>query len=391
MIFMQTKALFVDAYRELNAKKLFWITMGLNLLAVVLFASLGINDKGVTFWHWTFDNFFFNTGMISKELFYKIQFTSWGVPVWLSWVTTILALISTAGIIPELVSGGTIEPLLSKPIGRIRLLLTKFTTGLLFVALQILVFAAGCFIVLGVRAGSWELGLFWAIPIVLAFFSYLFAFCALMGLLTRSTIASLLLTILFWCAIFIVNAGDSMMIAQREGAILQVQDRQIAVESQQRFAESRIQQLREEGKPVPGEGEAPLATNAQDSLEAVNPTLGIARGRLQSAQDAQKTWTTWSSRVFALKTLLPKTQETIALLERRLISMDELNALMRDRGLEDQDPPDEDAPAFADPRVGPRVTEVMRQRSVAWVMGTSFAFEAFILGLAAIIFARRDF
>ena len=46
MIFMQTRALFIDAYRELNAKKLFWITMALNLMAVVIFASLGINAKG---------------------------------------------------------------------------------------------------------------------------------------------------------------------------------------------------------------------------------------------------------------------------------------------------------------------------------------------------------
>ena len=38
MILTQTTALFVDAYRELNARKLFWITMALNILAVALFA-----------------------------------------------------------------------------------------------------------------------------------------------------------------------------------------------------------------------------------------------------------------------------------------------------------------------------------------------------------------
>ena len=40
MIAIQTLALFRDAYRELNARKLFWITMILNLLAVALFAGL---------------------------------------------------------------------------------------------------------------------------------------------------------------------------------------------------------------------------------------------------------------------------------------------------------------------------------------------------------------
>ena len=31
---MQTLALFLDGYRELNAKKLFWITLGISALVV---------------------------------------------------------------------------------------------------------------------------------------------------------------------------------------------------------------------------------------------------------------------------------------------------------------------------------------------------------------------
>lgn len=390
MIFMQTKAIFVDAYRELNAKKLFWLTLGLNLLVVVLFASLGLNAKGVTFWHWTFDQPLFNTKLISKELFYKLQFTSWGVPVWLSWATAILALISTAGIIPDMVSGGTIEPMLSKPIGRVRLFLTKYLTGLLFVGLQILVFTVGCLFVFGIRAGSWEFGLFLAIPIVLAFFSYLFAFCVLVGLVTRSTIAALLLTILFWGMIFIVNSGDKIMIAQREGAIVQLEDRQKDVEAQERFSQKRIEQFIEQGKPIPGQDGEPLSGSSTDTLSALNPTLTISRDRLSDAEQAVKTWTTWASRVVALKTLLPKTQETIALLSRRLISNEEMDKLMGNQGNESYTP-QEGEPSFADSRVPPRVEAVMRARSMTWILGTSFAFEFFLLGIATIIFVRRDF
>lgn len=390
MIVMQTKALFIDAYRELNAKKLFWITMALNLMAVVIFASLGINAKGVTFWHWSFESFFFNTSLVSEELFYKIQFTSWGSGLWLSWVTTILALISTAGIIPDLVSGGTIEPLLSKPIGRVRLFLTKYLTGLFFVGLQIFVFSLGCFLVLGIRGGAWEPGLFMALPIVLAFFSFLFSFCALIGILTRSTIAALLLTMLFWCMIFIVNLGDSIMLQQREGSIIRVEDRQAAIEPQEKFARSRIDQWREEGKPIPGEGDEPLPEEFADSLEAANPTLRTARGRLTESQEAVETWTLWSGRVFMLKTLLPKTQETIALLERHLISDEEMNELIG-RRTADMDSPGDEAPALADPRATARVAESLRNRSVIWILGTSFIFEAVMLLIASLIFSRRDF
>ncbi len=389
MILMQTKAIFIDAYRELNAKKLFWLTLGLNVLAVALFASLGINSEGFSFLHWTFDAQFMNTNFISKELFYKIQFTTWGVPIWLSWVTTILALISTAGIIPDMVSGGTIEPVLSKPIGRVRLFLTKYLTGLLFVGLQILVFSVGCMLVLGIRAGAWEFGLLLAVPIVLAFFSYLYSVCVFVGLVTRSTIAALLLTILFWVIIFIANTGDSVMLAQREGAILRVEDRQEAVEVQERFATKRIEQFREQGKPVPGEGDEPLPSGAVDTMSAVNPTLTKARDRLADAENSVPTWETWASRVFVLKTLLPKTQETIGLLERHLISNDELEKLNQMGG--NNRAANENEPAMADPRVPERVAKIMRSRTIGWVLGTSFAFEIILLGLSTIIFVRRDF
>lgn len=389
MILMQTKALFIDAYRELNAKKLFWITMALNLVAVIIFASLGITQQGVTFWHWQFESMYFNTGLISQELFYKLQFTSWGAGFWLSWVTTILALVSTAGIIPDLISGGTIEPVLSKPIGRIRLFLTKYLTGLLFVALQILVFSLGCFVVLGIRGGAWEFGLFLALPIVLAFFSFLFSFCALVGLVTRSTIASLLLTMLFWSMIFVVNLGDNIMLQQREGWKLQLQDRQEAIEPQIRFAETRLEQWRDEGRAIPGEGDEPLPEDVTDVLEVVNPTLRQSRERVEQAEEAVETWTTWASRVFALKTILPKTQETIALLERNLISDEELSRLL---GTGDNDfSPDEDMPAMADPRATKAVAESMRERSILWILGTSFVFEGVLLALCCWIFARRDF
>ena len=391
MIWTQTKTMFVDAYRELNAKKLFWITMALNFLAVVIFASMGINKTGVSFWHWTFDNQILNTNVVSKRFFYITTFTGTGVTFWLSWVTTILALVSTAGIIPDMISGGTIEAMLSKPIGRIRYFLTKYLSALLFVAMQVGVFTAGAFFVLGIRSGAWEAGIFLAIPIVLAFFSFLYSFCALIGLLTRSTIASLLLTILFWCMIFIVNMGDALMVSQREGTIIQIEDRQKAIEPQVRFAESKLELMRNEGKPIPGEDGEPLPENASDTLEAVNPTLRRARDRLATSEQAIDTWTTWSQRVFLLKTVLPKTQETIGLLERYLVPMDELKELMDRRADGAQIPDEEDVPAMADPRVSARVQEAYRGRTEFWVLGTSFLFEGFMLTLCCWIFARRDF
>jgi len=63
--------------------------------------------------------------------------------------------------------------------------------------------------VLGIRGGVWEPGLFISIPIVVIFFSYLFAICVLLGLITKSTIASLLLTLLIWFGLRPSSPDDS--------------------------------------------------------------------------------------------------------------------------------------------------------------------------------------
>lgn len=42
----QTWAILFDAYRELNAKKLFWITLALSGLVVVAFAMVSLTPKG---------------------------------------------------------------------------------------------------------------------------------------------------------------------------------------------------------------------------------------------------------------------------------------------------------------------------------------------------------
>jgi ABC-type transport system involved in multi-copper enzyme maturation permease subunit len=392
VIATQTKALFVDAYRELNARKLFWITMALNLLAVALFAGLGINDRGPSFLHWTFDNEFLNTGLISKELFYKLQFTTWGIPMWLSWVAVILALISTAGMFPDLISGGVIETMLSKPISRTRLFLTKYVVGLLFVTMQVGVFSVGCFLVIWVRGGAVEPALFLAIPIVVVFFSYLFAVCALLGLVTRSTIAALLLTIVFWFLLFVVNTTESMMIGQREGSIVRLEDTTKNIENQRVFSDRRLAQLDAAGTP-PVDADGQPVTDPEARRLAVNPALQMSLDRHARAEQAVKTWTPWAARATALKWVLPKTQETIGLLERNLISPEEMRQLTAEStGFT---PPEEEeefsGPAMADPRVQARVMEILRARSIAWILGTSLAFEAVVLLVCTVIFRRRDF
>lgn len=389
---IQTKALLVEAYRELNAKKLFWLALGINAIVIAVYASLGIDDGGVTFWHWRFPESEQISGLISAETFYKAQFVAWGIP-FLNWASTILALISTAAIIPDMITGGAIETMLSKPIGRVRLLLTKFATGLLFVTLQVGVFSLGCFLVIGIRGQAFEPQLFLAIPIVVIFYSYLFSVCVLLGLLTRSTIASLMLTGLFWFMLVVLNATDAILVSQREGTEARVQRLERQVETQLEIAEERLAQMEEQGQPLttPEGKEITGETQRQD---AVNPALRMTRDRLEKAEASEDTWQRWAALVRGVKTPLPKTNETISLLQRWLITQEELaRAMGADVGVEhdsDEDAP-ENAPAMADPEAQQRAQEAFSDRSVGWIVGTSLGFEAVILAIASIVFARRDF
>ena len=383
----QTLAILVDAYRELNSRRLFWITLALSGLVVTVFALLGIDEKGIVLAGWHIESFL-NTSVVSREEFYKSAFVNFGIGVWLSWIAAILALVSTAGMVPDLISSGSVELVLSKPIGRVRLFLTKYLAALLFVTLQVTLFSLASFLVLGLRAGAWELGVFLAIPIMVVFFSYLFSICTLFGLLTRSTVAALLLTLLTWFTIFLLHAGESnlmmfkMMAQQRSDYARQSLER----------TEEQIEELE---NVTPDESAAP--DDSGDSREKTDKQTVELRSRLESEQETLDSaesslgkLTIAHDIVYGIKTVLPKTSETIALLERWLIEFAELPNTQEDDESE-KDFQKVFGNGVNQQQVAHDLERTMRSRSVGWVMGTSLAFEGLVLALASWIFWRRDF
>jgi ABC-type transport system involved in multi-copper enzyme maturation permease subunit len=362
----QTGAIFLDAYRSLNAKRMFWIVLVLSGLVVVAFAFMGINERGMTIAFWQFDSQFLNSQNISPALLYKWLFVSIGISVWLSWIATILALVSTAGMFPDLINGGSIALLVSKPIGRLRLFATQYAAGLLFVTLQVTIFSLVSFLVIGLRGGVWEPGLFIAVPLVVCFFSYLFSICVLLGLLTRSTLAALLLTLLFWFMVWGLGVSENTLLLFR-------------TMGEQGVTMQDIQQVQEASRKAekPSENETePDAAPGPTSEKAASPEKEDT-GEETEAKEAPRSLVLAHNIVYGVKTVLPKTSETIDLLERSLISMAEL-----------PEQPDQDE---RQARLGREMVETIRSRSVAWVVGTSLGFELVVLCWAALIFCRRDF
>ena len=225
----------IDAYRQLSAAKLFWLTLGLSGLVVILYGSIGFIEQGVTMLFGLFDvesEYITEGSMWARGLYLGI-YSNFLVTIWLAWVATILALISTCSIFPEFVSEGSIELSLSKPITRIRLFMMKYLVSMLFVMLQVSIFCLGIFLCVGLRLGEWNWMIFVAIPIVSLFYSYLFSVTVLVGMMTKSGIAALLVTGVFWMTLFSVSVSEGSLTMIVTGEEVQIERYQESIDKQQ--------------------------------------------------------------------------------------------------------------------------------------------------------------
>ncbi len=403
----QTLALLLDAYRELNSKKLFWFTLAISCIIALAFAAIGIDQKGLSLLWWNIGDFggFVNSDVIPKDQFYKTIFSNFGVSFWLGWLATILALVSTSGMIPDFIAGGAVELTLSKPVSRVRLFLTKWSVGLLFVGLQVAAFSLACFLVIGIRGGSWTPRVFLAIPIVLLFFSYLYSVQALLGLLTRSTIASLLLTLLFWLFLFLLNMADVIVLNGRETNVVKRESLVAKVErletsTSKRLKETALKAAQAKARETAQAGGKTIEQAELDAITVPEPTkeeIAAASTSVREAKEAivdgdaaKPKWDLACRAVVTSKTIFPKTSETTALLDRYLVKTLDIPT--------PEEKEDENVQAIrrqlsaADQRkVQKRMEELLRGRTESWIIGTSVLFECLVLGGACWIFSRRDF
>jgi hypothetical protein len=108
------------------------------------------------------------------------------------------AILVTASMITQTFEPGSIDLLLSKPVSRTLVFLTKFAGGCIFIGLNAAYFVAGMYLVAGWRFDLWIPRLFWCIPVFLFMFVVFYSVCSLAGVLSRNTIVAIVLTIVFW-------------------------------------------------------------------------------------------------------------------------------------------------------------------------------------------------
>lgn len=336
----QILTLLWDSYRLLSAKKMFWVSLALSTLIALIYASIGFGPDGtsVLFGAFEWESETFNSRNPLMEYLYLLLFADVLVPFWLGWFALVLALISVCSVFPDFLQNGSIDVAVSKPIGRIALFVTKYLGSLLFVLIQVFVFCLIVFLAMGLRLGSWNATIFWAVPLIVFVFSLIFSVAVLMAVWTRSSLLSLLTALLVWGVSWGVQVSESLIykaayVAPAQGVVMDLETGQ-------------TEQTRE-----PKEADPDLA-----KLHRV---------------------------IKAVEIPLPKTRDAVYLLKKK-ITINGRNLTQTTRFM---DPAADDF----DQSVSAADEAYQNRHSAAYTIGTSLAFELIVLSLACFSFVRKDY
>lgn len=122
-----------------------------------------------------------------------------------------IALLVTASIVPQTLDSGAIDLLLSKPVSRPLLFLSKFFGGCTFILLNATFLIAGLWAIVGWRFGIWSDGLLWTIPVFVFVFAIYYSVSTLAAVIWRNAVVSIVVSILFWAVCFAVGLAKSSL------------------------------------------------------------------------------------------------------------------------------------------------------------------------------------
>lgn len=130
----------------------------------------------------------------------------------------LIAILVTANIIPQTFEAGTLNLLLSKPVSRSGLFLAKFVGGCVFIAICATLLFVGMWLWMGLGLRIWDRSVLISIPLYVLVFAIYYSVASFVGLTTRSTILSIIVTGVFWAMCFGVGGTYSFFNARMENA-----------------------------------------------------------------------------------------------------------------------------------------------------------------------------
>jgi len=357
------RTLLLESFRGLKSQLIFWITLGLSLFVALIFLSIGFDDEGPTF-------FFGLTGYADEDLgsnglgrpyFYKDIFSLWIAGVWLTWIATILALISCAPIFPNTMTEGGAGMVMTKGVSRLQIFTAKLVGSLFFVLIQVGLFVLIVFVAFKWRLGEWHPQLFWYIPAVLLVFVGLYSFLVLVAVKTRSVLTALLLTFLVWGISGILGLAEEGM----RGMILMAEKGYL----DDLHAEQGTPFVKSEGaNEEPEGGEEESSENDAPPVEIDEP----------SNSGPDETLVKWHGIVKTVHSFLPKNGPVMDEAKKKFLLADLERLSLDPKNKEDM-------------KIQMERDSVDHGNSSFYTIWSSVLFAAVMLSLAAFSFCRRDY
>lgn len=206
-----------DTLTLLCCRRLFWLNVWLSGAVVLVVASMSCGRDGwsLGFGLQSWPSTYLREGSPwETTLFFGVvrRATQW----WVAGVIPLLTLFSMASVVPTSLKSGQAALLFTKTRRRSEVLLGRFAGGLLAAAIPALICVTGLFLTLGWRLGVWEGRLFFAIPFVLLFFAVLAAVTVMLGVLTKSASASLVVTLILSASVMALQDAASRPVEVEE-------------------------------------------------------------------------------------------------------------------------------------------------------------------------------
>ncbi|MCZ6596204.1 MAG: ABC transporter permease [Planctomycetota bacterium] len=206
------KGLFLDAIAQVLDNRVFRIMAILVFLPILMTFVIGFREEeivilfGLERWEygeWMRHFSMFGTGMSPDQIEdpQGVMIESLSA-LFVDWIAgnlgIVIAICATAFFVPRMVEKGAADVLFHKPISRLVLFLSRYVAGLLFVGSLTVVMVVGMFLGFLLVSGRAETGLLWAALTLTYLFALVYAVTMTIGIVTRSTVASILLSLMFF-------------------------------------------------------------------------------------------------------------------------------------------------------------------------------------------------
>lgn len=118
-------------------------------------------------------------------------------------VGVIFCIAATAFFTPRILEKGAADTLFAKPVSRLVILLSRYFSGILFIGMVGTVLVVGMYLGILITSGYNDPGFLWGVVTLMYLFSLLHAFSVFIAVMTRSSTAAILITVI----LFMISGG----------------------------------------------------------------------------------------------------------------------------------------------------------------------------------------